>query len=89
MCGLRSGQLVAAFGLLNVLRGHGRRGAAAWSVTPLNSRSAVSVSVQSAHRVLAGGEPQRAAVHSWAFAQLGGFVAYKAKQATRPSSGFT
>jgi IS605 OrfB family transposase len=26
-------------------------------------------------------KPQRAAVHSWAFAQLGGFLAYKAKQA--------
>jgi IS605 OrfB family transposase len=26
-------------------------------------------------------KPQRAAVHSWAFAQLGAFVAYKAKQA--------
>jgi len=26
-------------------------------------------------------QPQRAAVHSWAFAQLGGFLAYKAKQA--------
>jgi putative transposase len=26
-------------------------------------------------------KPQRAALHSWAFAQLGGFLAYKAKQA--------
>ena len=26
-------------------------------------------------------KPQRATLHSWAFAQLGGFLAYKAKQA--------
>ncbi|MEV5771240.1 transposase [Streptomyces antimycoticus] len=30
------------------------------------------------------GKPQRATVHSWAFAQLGGFIAYKARKAGVP-----